>query len=85
MKRKSIKFFSLVCLIISILSNILPTISLAAGVRGTFEVYNISSNIRTTVNNEEWGITSKKLHDSTTNKWKTAFCVELRSRIVYWK
>ena len=83
MKGKNIKIFSIICLIISLLSNILPIVSLAAGGRGTFEVYNISSNIRTTVNNEEWGITSKKIHDSTTNKWKTAFCVELRSRIIY--
>lgn len=60
LKQKSIKIFSIICLIIIFLSNIMPNISLAAGKKGTFEVYNISTYIQTTKNSEYYGICRKE-------------------------
>ncbi len=59
-KKKSIKIFNLICLIIVLFSNIMPNITLAAGKKGTFEVYNISTYIQTTKNSEYYGICRKK-------------------------
>lgn len=60
LKQKSIKIFSIICLIIILLSSIMPNISLAVVKRGTFEVYNISTYIQTTKNSEYYGICRKE-------------------------
>lgn len=83
LKKTSIKIFSIMCLIITLLSYIVPNLCYATS--GTFEVYNISTYITTTENSEYYGICGKKIYDSTTKKWKTAFCIELRCRTIYGK
>ena len=80
MKKIYNKIFSLMCLSIILISNIIANVSFALG-SGSFKINNISTHIKTTKHNESWGIAAKQIYDSTTSKWKTAFCIEMGAEL----